>query len=101
MEYLRFQFPPKRPNFPIIRTQESKVDVQSFMSYCCLAMVAYALLGFRVQLSVLFPRPINDVGNYLVDNIIKKRLAQEAVAMSEHIINIDWIYYMSNEKGLL
>ena len=51
-------------------------------------MVAYALLGFRVQQSVLFPCTVNDVGNNFVDDIIKKWLTQEAVTMCEHIINI-------------
>ena len=37
-------------NLPIFRLQESKVDVQILMSYCCLAMVVYAylrVLGFN------------------------------------------------------
>ena len=37
----------------------------------------------------------------MVYNIIEIRLAQEAVAMCEHIINIERIYNMCYEKRLL
>ena len=59
-------------------------------------MVASASLGFRFIQYILFPSPINDVVDNFVDDIIEKGLAQEAIAMSEHIVNIKGKRHLHN-----
>ncbi len=37
----------------------------------------------------------------MVNNIIEERLAQEAIPMCKHIVDIEWINYMCYEIGFL
>ena len=93
----------ERPNFAasFFHIPQKDLIEQAFLTKDSRQRLGCRESLIRLSDIILSPCAIYDVGNDMVYNIIEIRLAQEAVAMCEHIINIERIYNMCYEKRLL